>query len=82
MEEDSKLKNKLTEEKYQELKDKYIQNENKIDLQTIEIIKNEIKEEADDAEDDLELVTGSDSGDYGVLSENDFETGEGFIENE
>ena len=54
----------------------------KIDLQTIEIIKNEIKEEADDAEDDLELVTGSDSGDYGVLSENDFETGEGFIENE
>ena len=81
-EEDSKLKNKLTEEKYQELKDKYIQNENKIDLQTIEIIKNEIKEEADDAEDDLELVTGSDSGDYGVLSENDFETGEGFIENE
>ena len=81
-EEDSKLKNKLTEEKYQELKDKYIQNENKIDLQTIEIIKNEIKEEADDAEDDLELITESDSGDYGVLSENDFETGEGFIENE
>ena len=81
-EEDSKLKNQLGEEKYDELKDKYIQDENNLDLQTIDIIKNEIKEEGDDAEEDLELITESDSGDYGVLSENDFETGEGFIEKE